>query len=432
MSLIKRLTDNDVTLTSFTYGHEKIYGLKTPNELMVNIKQICNALKTNTSLKELKFIGNYIPYNLLEDIIDSIASNENNNITKITFKRTFREIEKKITDEQQVKLSNLISKLFYSEQTNSEGKLYNPFKLTELCLSSNGITDIMLEQSFIPLKNNNSLITLDLSSNLIKTEGIKLISDALETNTTLTELNLSYNKIYSEGLIILSNLLKVNHILLNLNLAGSGVAFNKGSKRDFTGLFELVNSLKINKTLKELDLSNNEIGTNGFKHSSILKELFTNLFTVSSSLTSLNLSKNHIGHDIIFPQITNALTSNTVLKSLDLSENFLYVDDNKNISNALMKNTTLTRLILLNNPINVEILQYLSNIFDTNTTLTDLKLGLLDRQLPSEITDSPLFNQLMDKINKQLQRNKSMITQQTGGNISLKQYYNKFYNKYYT
>jgi hypothetical protein len=60
------------------------------------------------------------------------------------------------------------------------------------------------------LKNSLTLVSLNLSGNLIDDEMFKFISPGLNLNTTIVDLNLSYNKIGDEGARRLSKYLIKN------------------------------------------------------------------------------------------------------------------------------------------------------------------------------------------------------------------------------
>ncbi len=50
------------------------------------------------------------------------------------------------------------------------------------------------------LKNSNSLVSLNLRGNSIRDEGLEHIADALQDNQTLEELDISMNEITSNGI----------------------------------------------------------------------------------------------------------------------------------------------------------------------------------------------------------------------------------------
>lgn len=106
------------------------------------------------------------------------------------------------------------------------------------------------------LKNNTSLQHLILSWNHIMSSGAKALAEALESNTGLLTLNLESTYLDDEEAIIaLFKALEKNTKLLSLNLNLNGVG---NSRRE---LKALQRALKINKDLKELCMMSNRISS---------------------------------------------------------------------------------------------------------------------------------------------------------------------------
>lgn len=80
---------------------------------------------------------------------------------------------------------------------------------------------------FTILKNDNHLISFDLSFNELSPRGLEAIITALKLNTTVTRLNLSNNKINQNGAEIIAKLIKVNNSLRMLEIECNNIK-NKG------------------------------------------------------------------------------------------------------------------------------------------------------------------------------------------------------------
>ncbi|MBW8309735.1 MAG: SEL1-like repeat protein [Candidatus Paracaedibacteraceae bacterium] len=258
--------------------------------------------------------------------------------------------------------ANLMSLNLDSNRIGSEGAkaLANNTTLTSLDLSQNSIRSEGAEA----LAKNTTLTSLDLSSNGIGPEG----AEALAKNTTLTFLDLSFNEIGPEGAKALANntllkrlILDGNFICSDLdrNYIGSAGAEALAKNTTLTSLDLSRNSIRSdgakalanNTTLTSLDLISNGIGPEGAK-----------ALANNTTLTSLNLSCNKIG-----PEGAEALAKNTTLTSLNLSRNSIRSEG----AEALAKNTTLKCLILKGNNISIKGIESLAK----NTTLTSLNLS---------------------------------------------------------
>ncbi|KAG0333864.1 hypothetical protein BG000_008833 [Podila horticola] len=101
------------------------------------------------------------------------------------------------------------------------------------------------------LKNNSTLVSLNLQDNLIGVHGGMALSEALKTNTTLFSLELAGNKIRENRALALSEVLKTNSTLTTLNLKSNQFGDNGGQM--------LAEALKTNSTLTTLNLRHNQI-----------------------------------------------------------------------------------------------------------------------------------------------------------------------------
>lgn len=123
------------------------------------------------------------------------------------------------------------------------------------------------------LKENQTLVFLDLYGNQIGPKGAKELAGVLKTNRKLTSLDLSVNDIGLKGAKELAALLKENQTLTSLELARNEIGV-EGAK-------ELAAALKVNRTLTSLNLNVNPLSFEGAKEIVVaLKEnrILTTLF----------------------------------------------------------------------------------------------------------------------------------------------------------
>jgi len=224
------------------------------------------------------------------------------------------------------------------------------------------------------LKNNTSLIKLNLSGNHIRIEGakkiaevikyntylkiimlescglyadkLKSITEALETNTTLSELYLARNEIGSEDAPNIAAVLKVNVTLTILSLAYHEMG---------AGIQHITNALKTNSSLRALSVSNGSIGV-GF--SSPMTDLVDTL-KQNKTITFLNLSATLL-NDREAKILADAITINRSLTTLKLNDNYIGIAGRKYLTDALQLNPILKNLEMTNN----------SNIYLGNNTST--------------------------------------------------------------
>ena len=132
-------------------------------------------------------------------------------------------------------------------------------------------------------------LSINLQYNSISAQGMTSsalgvgIGESLKVNRTLTELNLSGNDIGSEGMKSLGDALKTNETLKDLKLVRNGI--------DDLGARFLGDGLKENSSLSVLDLQNNKIDIDGAMK--ILKALGKPLRVIES----INLSGNSYSYD---------------------------------------------------------------------------------------------------------------------------------------
>ena len=135
-------------------------------------------------------------------------------------------------------------------------------KLKHLGLSNN-ILHSEAHCIFQTLQHNTALVYIDLCNTGITATHACALQTMLEKNKTLAYLNLSQNGLSDLGILFVSNGLRKNTTLVYLNLCQTGIK-NEGAKY-------IARALAFNNSLQTLDISNNYIGDgivedDGFRH----------------------------------------------------------------------------------------------------------------------------------------------------------------------
>ncbi|XP_056623814.1 NACHT, LRR and PYD domains-containing protein 3-like isoform X1 [Triplophysa dalaica] len=233
---------------------------------------------------------------------------------------------------------------------------------TRALLSGCNLTDECCESLSSCLQSSKSLRELDLSNNDLKDSGVMLISDALKThNCQLQTLRLSRCNVTAECCESLSS------------------------------------CLQSSKSLRELDLSYNDLKDSG------VKLISDALKTHNCQLQALRLSGCNLT-DQCCESVSSCLQSSTSLRELDLSNNDLKDSGVKLISDALKtQNCQLHTLRLSGCMVSDEGCCYLASALSSNPShLRELDLSYNHpqhsaRQLLSDILNDP--NYTLNKLN---------------------------------
>ncbi|WP_032113725.1 hypothetical protein [Candidatus Paracaedibacter symbiosus] len=126
-----------------------------------------------------------------------------------------------------------------------------PSILTELNLQRTGLTPETLQDLCQVLIHNKSITTLNLAENGIRKKGVQSLVEMLDMNTTILSLNLRYNGIDESDYEVLRYLLRQE------TPKEKDLFLERGEKEQYS--FSAVPT-----SLKELDLSENKIGPQGF------------------------------------------------------------------------------------------------------------------------------------------------------------------------
>ena len=269
------------------------------------INNINSSRRHNTKIKSIKIVESTI-----EDLIIF------NKIMKFISKKTIKKF---------FFVGNNINSDFEGWEAISSFFEQN-YNLRYLDLHNSTIYDYHLTDLMRPLSDKR-IRFLNLSENFITIEGVKIIAEFLKNNKTLQKLNLSRNaqtQFKSDGVkCILESLLNNKNIecidFSFMNLTGCGesignfITKNKSIENivlknvllnfnDFKNIFV---PLKKNKTLKEIDVSMNDMG--GDKSLQIIADAIKE----NTSLECLRMDQININNDnynIIFESIENNKT----------------------------------------------------------------------------------------------------------------------------
>ena len=254
-----------------------------------------------------------------------------------------------------------------------------PGPVRKVELPDNMISDVCMH-------NIKSLISakgveyLNLASNMISTEGLKIIQNEVMASKSLRYLNLGVlegsfrrNNFSGEGGIILARILLNNNSIETLILQDNELGEDSGDK--------IGASLIQNKSIKKLVVSDNKIKNKGAR--SIIEN--------GSSLISLDLSNNEISPEVCF-DLKNLITRSKNLKEVIWNGNNVGLKGINFIVEALKDSTKLKSLSLKNTSIGVSGIQSLADGLFSNKYLEILDIG-------SNSINFQSFRELCDSLN---------------------------------
>ena len=205
-------------------------------------------------------------------------------------------------------------------------------KLRELDMDKTGISDPDFQCLATYVSSTTSLEVLDIGGNDISVESIDSLCKALSANSSMRRLNMSHCHLTTSHCVCLGQLLRhpIHCQIERLNIINCSLTSD--------GVEEVVSGLSDNTTLRELDLSCNQIGSEG-------AVAVATMLKTNSSLERLNLRLCDIGSRGGV-ELGAALERNKTLRHLDLSLNALGDDGVKGLCVGLENNSSLERLRL--------------------------------------------------------------------------------------
>lgn len=199
--------------------------------------------------------------------------------------------------------------------------------------------------SLIRALTDKRIRLLNLSQNFLTLEGVKIISSFLKNNKTLKKLDLSRNsqiEFKAEG---------VKNILESL-ISSENIEYLDFSNMHLTGCGEYIGKLlTINKSLESLILRNIKLNVTDFKN------IFENIKN-NNTIKEIDISWNDMGGDKRLEYISNAIKENKSLTCLKMdkidinNDNYQIIFDgieqNKNINSySVNYNSNLKPIIML-------------------------------------------------------------------------------------
>lgn len=389
------------TIDKLTQSHEKLYCLSEFLELLLSFSSLRCLLLGNLYIDEnIASLLNKLFYKKIQTqshqkiiefkteiaFITPVASDI---FCKIFYQNRFlKKLDISLSCPSAVFLNNFATAISKNRYMTELHVRFNP-KIFEFMNSNffkifNGATIGLIKT----LTSNKSLKILKLSDIFISKSIISHLFNCLFENNSIIQLDLSSEKFTDLPVDLLGNYLSSNPALTSLYLKNFHFL-----RMDTSSLFKglennsLLRTLKLNKslgltsdffnnlnqaltintTLTELDLSDNTL------QSSVLNSLVNKTVDSNSTLLSLNLNKNRIvGSEFFF---TNVLSKFVQLSTLKLSDAMIIPQDFLNLEISLSCNTSLTHLDISNNG---DILSTSYPIFElllTNSTLTNLNLS---------------------------------------------------------
>ena len=273
-------------------------------------------------------------------------------------------------------------------------------KLTKLYINDNNVTDDTAAHAIETVVScNTGLQEIDISGNNLQVKGTINIAVALQSIVMLTKLcirnnNMTYQAANNIAVVITHNVHLQDLDIGGNDLLAAGATIIAKSLQTISSLTKLyINNNKItseaaddiaaavfyNPHLEEFDISENEIEGSGaiklvrsFQQISALKKLF-------------------VDHNMITDEaaddIAAAISCNTELQEIDISENNFHTAGVIKIMKALQEIHTLKKLCLGNNNINGKAADDIAAVISCNTKLQEIDISMisLDKALIKKI-----------------------------------------------
>ena len=238
--------------------------------------------------------------------------------------------------------------------------------LVMLDLSNNGLVEDNLKELFEYLKQNKTIKILYLNSNNLSSSCGYYLADCLKKNTTIEILHLSHNKINESGFDSFLNILGND----NSTLKELDISYNELSIEDFQ---LLSNYLNLNPPLKSLDISGNNLQNKAANLIGVTFKKLTNLKEIKLNDCSINdetapqilmyLNESNIQNLEIDSNKFGPMAPMLILKKIQVSNKLKYISFQKMefqpyfvdmIIQAININTSIERVNLKQNKIKEE------------------------------------------------------------------------------
>ncbi|XP_072329575.1 NACHT, LRR and PYD domains-containing protein 3-like [Scyliorhinus torazame] len=247
-------------------------------------------------------------------------------------------------------------------------------KLQNLKLDGNNLTYKSCEKLVAVLKDNHNIILLDLTDNNIQDKGVSSLCNALEdAKCSLRMLSVGGNKLTTGCCERLATVLKQNKTLVELDLSNNRIGEE--------GLRQLTEALKNeNCALLKLGLNSIfafEFGIMGtYEDASGAEILCDALKSKNCVLQSLGLAKNSFTQKCC-TNLISSLTNNHTLTDIDLSSNNLQNEGITALCEILKgPDCKIQSLKVANTKLTSDCCGALASVFSTNQTLTELDVSM--------------------------------------------------------
>ena len=341
-----------------------------------------------------EFLGNFFnPYDYIK-----FSSNQHlqfNELNVENQKNKFKLSQEKILE-------------YFSEAIN-----YNK-SIRSLDISNNKIIDISLNHLVNCFKKSNLLVVLNLSNNALSEKSGPILEEILNYNVNLEILNLSNTNLTDIGIEALTNCLIVNKCIKNLDLSKNSISYigaaelkkvlsinntlevlNVAANKldDMLGNQPIIEALSVNSTLKEIDLT--ECNLN--------EKTLINLFEIlkkNSSLKILKLNQNEFNENALIEMNMLMSKFEYQINSISLSGISFSEITCKYLGDNLRKNNFLKVIKLSNNNINEKSMEYLMESLKHNTKIEeiDLSYNYVGKQILHMLTNLLEVNRFIKKI----------------------------------
>ena len=276
------------------------------------------------------------------------------------------------------------------------------------------LKELLKDQNQEQAKQNHfQTLLLDLSHTRLHHVHVLELVQALDVATLLQTLILENCKLNDNELeVIGKGLMRDNGSEIGIRppvaLVRLSIRSNKIGNRGVVGLCPF---FKVTTTLRELDVSKNQIGSRGA--SSILHAFRDNPASVGDSKEELSIEMINFAHNEIWDVDDGTFFStNTSLQLFNLEGNFIHDEGVHAIADGLLTNTKtqLTEIYLGWNGIGDEGCLHLARMIESNNTLEKLGLGENDitsvgaRALLNSLSQNMMLNEITGLYHNQIDR----------------------------
>ena len=210
------------------------------------------------------------------------------------------------------------------------------------------------------LSNSTSLNIIEIENyNIITDEAADDLAAAIHCNTLLQELDVSGNDLRTEGVIKIAVALQSIVTLTKLNISNNNITS--------TAANAIAVAIAHNTHLQEFIISGNGLGVLGAK-------MIARSLQKISTLTKLHIANTNISDEAV-DDIAAVVSCNVYLQEFDISGNCLQAIGAAKIARGLQEISTLTKLYISNNKITYEAADEIAAAVSCNSELQDIDIS---------------------------------------------------------